>query len=91
VKWLYGLSAVPVAVWCLFVGWAVAKNLQESGSREWLAPTILYGSVAPLPWILGVGGSALLARWRRRWLWWAVAFLVALVLVLTNVISGFLA
>lgn len=92
---LYGVTLLPVVMWCLFWIWAIAKNMRDTsmgrGDSE-LWPMIVYSLPAlaiPLLWTAGVAGSAILARRGRRWLLWATIFLVTLVGALVAVITPF--
>jgi hypothetical protein len=95
VRTLYAVTLLPVVMWCLFVMWAIAKNRFEAritgeAVSLWpMMPYYLLALVIPLLWIAGGAGSAILARRGRRWLFWAAAFLVPLVVALVTVIAPF--
>ncbi|RXZ67265.1 hypothetical protein [Agromyces albus] len=95
VKVLYSVTFLPVAMWCLFWVWAIAKNMRDTSmgrgdSELWpMIANSLPALVIPLLWTAGVAGSAILARRGRRWLLWAMIFLVLVVVALVAVIIPF--
>ena len=95
VRTLYTVTLLPVAMWCLFGIWLIAKNRYEaritgeSGSLWSMMPYYLLALVIPVLWTAGVAGSAILARKGRGWLLWGTAFLIPLVVALVAVITPF--
>jgi hypothetical protein len=87
---VYGIVAIPVACWCLFMIWAVAKMKYDAEAVGPLVPFLLVALLVPLTWLAGLIGSIAFFRRGKRWLPWAIGFLAPLLLWVAYFVSTFL-